>query len=673
MERHREDILFLKLTKNLILLLLIIYLSTTIHSESLQNIEIAENFYQEGDYKKSLTYWLKALQSNPNSTKAMLGYAKTSLQLNSTQDALTYYNKVLKIDPNNTEAQAGYGMVLLYQNKPNEAREYLEESLKKNPNDIYLLLSIAEVFIELGKTDLAIYKLEKARKFQPNEMNISEKLTNLYISQGKLLKAEQLIQEILENQPNSIPLERNLAILYAVQAYQEALSNPKAWNSYTSSKNLFETILVKKPKDAISRFWLAKLNVWKENGYSEDAKNIILNLLSEYPSNEVYLRFLADLYFLKGTLNPLEKKELENTLNNLLEKNDLDELLRFQAEEFCIHNLPLESIFRKKLGKYRYERYLAEKNSLYYESSLYHLYRARQLIPNHNDLANSLLEEFNRSKQIFSYLQIITNLRDNDPSNFKLQNKLEQAVLNAKKTLEYKEGFVSPTSFHSQETTSLPKIVLLDIQPELQFPNPILSPSILKLGILHALENTPGIHLANMDEWNQIKDFVQNQKNKSYNPYHKSIYFDLNETVGYPEEVRFIGFGTFKETNRSIQIHFQIYDRKTGKFFNPIKLFSEGRSSLARISSSIARRIKELIPKEGKILKIKKNGVIINLGYRNGLKNNDRIQFLEENKVLMEGKIIELGESISLVKPDNLSWERLLATGTRLIASKVNE
>jgi len=638
--------------------------------ETIPLLEEGERLFQSGDYRKSLTFWLQALQSNPNSSKALLGYAKTSLMLNSISDAEMSYRKVLSLNPDSTEAISGIGTVLSLKGMYPEARKYLEENLRKFPNDSHILFALANVYQDSGKTELAVYKLEKARKYGKSDLELLDRLGRMYIQQNKLTQAQDIAREITTLYPDSFYGNRMNGMIFSISAYRQPISSPDSEKFFNLAKKSFESVLLSNPREEETLYWLGKLYVWRGEEKRDEALGIFRNLMSMYPEKENYYHLTANLLSEKKIQSPEDKKNLEEYFSKLLQMNDLDEITRFQAEEFSIRFLSPESPFRKRLGIYRFERYSTERNSLHYESSLYHLYRARDLLPGHHAIREALTETYKDTGNLNEFISMLQSRLREDPGNFKLQNRLEQAILLSKKTLEYREGFFYPTvdGMKFEERTTIPKIYLHDFVPDEEMSDKILSPSILRLAILHALKHTPGIHLATEEESEQIQSLIRSQKLISYNPYHNSTYFDINATPAYPKLVRFVGIGRFKEHSRSLQIEFQIYDRKTGKFSDTIKLHAGGRSSLANLSCNLSRKIKDFIPKEGNILKIKREGVIVNLGTRNGITKDTLIQFRKGNKVLMDGKIDTLGTTISLVKPNSIYWEKELATGDSLIA-----
>lgn len=649
----------------LIALFVIFFLTFQLHSlETVQEIQEGDRNFENKNYKKALTHYLTAKKQNPNSTNALIGYGKTSLALGSNHDAKSAFEKALQLTPGNPSATAGMGRVLVQEGKLKESRSFLESALQKNPNQIEIILSLSETYEAMGKTELAIYKLENLQS-KTTDILLTEKLCLLLIDQNKFNRAKELAEVLIQKNNDSIIGYRLLGKTLTILSYISNPSSKEADEYYNDAVDAFATALSLNEKDEDSLFWRVKLKLWKSNSYREEAIKDLQNLSSSYPENDQYSYMLSSLLAEKKRLSPEELALGEKGFKRYIAKYDLDEIARFTAEDFAIRFLPQESDFRKHLGQYRLERHKSERNSLHYDSSLFHIWRARELLPNNQKTMQSLLEVYKSGTDLPVFVNLLSKIVKNDPDNFKAQNKLEYAVTMSKKTLEYREGYVIPGNIglDYQDPISSPKILLMDFTPSEKMGYKINLPNIMNQSMHLALANISGIHLAGSSEEQRLRKSITENKQSSYNPYHPSIYFDINESPSYPEGIRFLGIGNLKDDNNSLQIEFKIYDRKTGKFYKTIKLRAKGRSSLSYISMSLAIKIKEILPKEGHILKVKKEAVLINLGNRNMITKKSKIIFSRNDKKVMEGEILELGETMSLVRPLSLNWERDLATG----------
>ncbi|MCB1178063.1 MAG: hypothetical protein KDK36_10830, partial [Leptospiraceae bacterium] len=100
---------------------------------------------------------------------------------------------------------------------------------------------------------------------------------------------------------------------------------------------------------------------------------------------------------------------------------------------------------------------------------------------------------------------------------------------------------------------------------------------------------------------------------------------------------------------------------------------SFGRNQISEVSVRLAHAISKTIPKEGKVLKIKKESMIINIGFRDGLKKGDTVAIGSEEKVYTVAEIINLDEFISevVVKEKNTSWKKNIGEGYKVKKVKI--
>jgi tetratricopeptide (TPR) repeat protein len=670
-ERQREVILYHNIKFKILIFVLIgsMVLSYSIFSlETIEEIEEGNKYFQQGNYRKALTHFLSAKEQNPNSTKALLGYAKTSLALGSIRDARISYERCLVLNPKEIEAMAGIGRVLVHENKLNESRSYLENQLKQKPNDPILILSLAETFEAMNKPELAIFKLESLNKKIGLDYYLKERLGYLYLSLNQMQKSSDLAEELIQINPTLLNGFLLKGKINANLAYQSDPSSKESSTYFSQSLNSLENALVLSPKNSDAEFWMTKLLIWKGSDERKKAIEILKNL-NQTQINRIQSNIsLASILSEQNSLNSDDLKIAIERWKRSIEADDTNEIIRYNTESFAIKHLPEDSNLRKTLGKYRIERYNSEVNSLYYDSSIFHLIRANELLPNYPEIHNILNNYYSKFNLPAHYINLLTRQIKNDPTNFKLQNKLEYAVLSAKKSLEYREGFLFPEGpgFNFQNPSTSPKILILDFTSENGIEAILGTPRILQSALRSSILNTSGLRLATMEEENQVRTFIESRNKSSWNPYHRSVKFDINETAFFPQEIRFIGFGKSKMEENSIAIEFQLYDRKTGKFSENFKIRGSGRSSLSYITSSLISKIKKIYPIEGEVLKINKNQTIVNLGTGNGLTKNSKLEFYKGNKILGNGTIKELGEYISIVTPNFKDWERELATGEKI-------
>jgi cytochrome c-type biogenesis protein CcmH/NrfG len=683
-EKHREAILFLNYPIKFhfnamnvyfsILLLIGLFITpNNIYSmETIEEIQEGNRLYDQGNYKKALLHFLQAKQQNPNSSKALLGYGKTSLALGSIPDARVSFEKCLKLVSNDPEAIAGLGRVLVQENKFTDSRNYLEAALKKTNNNPIINLALAETFQAMGKPELAIHKLETLSRKINLDYDLQERLAYLYLTTHQLDKVNGISESLINKNPEKYNGFFIKGKYYTILSYDSDPSSKESYSSYQKGLSAYENALTLSPENQEIIYWKAKLLIWKGKDERKEAISLLKQILKSNPKNYEVMLSLASILSEQTALSSEDTQLAIDLWKSSLQSKDTDEIIRFGAENFTIKHLPEESPLRKSLGKYRIERHKSEMNSLYYESSLFHLLRANDLSP-HSPETESLLENYYyKTNDFTAYINTLIRLVKEDPNNFKLQNRLEKSVLSSKKNLEYKEGYLFPEGpglgFINPSTS--PKVLLMDLTPKAGIQSHISSGHIIQSALKRLLSNTEGIRLVSEQEEQSIRTLLESRNKSSWNPYHSSIHFEINESSLYGSDIRFIVFGKLNEDENSLQVELQSYDRLTGKYSDLIKIRGKGRGSLSYITSAFAAKFKKLYPIEGEILKIKNNGVIVNLGKRNGLNSKSIVEFYRGSKSLGSSKILELGDYISLVHPELKDWERVFATGEKVKVKK---
>ncbi|HEY9200984.1 MAG TPA: hypothetical protein VIQ81_05255 [Gammaproteobacteria bacterium] len=68
------------------------------------NLQIANEYYDNGDYHKSVYYYMKYSSSNPGSDEAKIGVARSNIKLHKYQKALLQLDELIEINPYNFDA-----------------------------------------------------------------------------------------------------------------------------------------------------------------------------------------------------------------------------------------------------------------------------------------------------------------------------------------------------------------------------------------------------------------------------------------------------------------------------------------------------------------------------------------------------------------------------------------
>ena len=148
----RNFLINTKSPKKFFLVLLIFLISHLVYSQSTaEHLALGEKAFREKKYRQALANFKSALDENPASNKANLGFAKSSLALGSRLDSLNSYKKVLENDPKNKEALSGVAEIMSLEGSSSEALEIVEAGLRDEPYNVILLIERATILLRMGK------------------------------------------------------------------------------------------------------------------------------------------------------------------------------------------------------------------------------------------------------------------------------------------------------------------------------------------------------------------------------------------------------------------------------------------------------------------------------------------------------------------------------------------
>jgi tetratricopeptide (TPR) repeat protein len=306
-----------------------------------QNEQLAQNYFDKGDFEKAKISYEELLKSNPSNSlffqktiecyQQLLQYDKAEKSL---QDRYNQFKQ------SNLLVELGYNYQL--QKDLVKAKKHYEqaiEKIKKNPNEVY---AIAGVFERKVLIDYALQSYELALTLEP-KFNFNYQMALLY---GQLGNTEMMIEKFLidayTNQQNSIMIQNQLsrfmtedadvtfnetlrkALLVKAQKNQDVF-----WNEYLSwffvqQKEYGKAFMQQKaiykrnPETFANIVNLAQLAI--EDGEKETAKEILTFVLENTKDLELLIQ--AHTFLIQMRIDSSEKKEYNSI------ETDLDLLLK---------------------------------------------------------------------------------------------------------------------------------------------------------------------------------------------------------------------------------------------------------------------------------------------------------------------------------------------------------
>jgi len=231
-----------------------------------------------------------------------------------TKKALAEFEKALELDPNNAEALLNIGAIHQGEGKSELAQHFVERALAVDPNSIGALAQLAEIQRDQGKLDEAIRLFAEALEIDDSQPFLYMGAGDVLQRAGRFDEAVQAFQHVLELEPDSFKARYNLGVTYsnmgrvdeAVAMYEKALElAPKDFEAPAARNNLgalflargetdralehFEAALKAAPSNIESRFNAAI--IYLDKGRAGEAIELLEQAAKIEPNHEqVHLR-----------------------------------------------------------------------------------------------------------------------------------------------------------------------------------------------------------------------------------------------------------------------------------------------------------------------------------------------------------------------------------------------
>lgn len=177
--------------------LFFIFVSFSVFSQSQ---ELAQNYFEQGEYEKAKTIYKKLYQENPRNLQVVYGLISSLQELEEYEEVeqlLLKNEKQTSIYPN-LWVELGYNYQL--QQQPEKSQEYYQKAIdkvKEQPNYAY---AIGSTFQKYSLLDEAVKAYEISLKARPNP-SLTVQLARIYGEQGHIEKMFNSYIELIEQKP----------------------------------------------------------------------------------------------------------------------------------------------------------------------------------------------------------------------------------------------------------------------------------------------------------------------------------------------------------------------------------------------------------------------------------------------------------------------------------------
>jgi hypothetical protein len=126
----------------------------------------------------------------------------------------------------------------------------------------------------------------------------------------------------------------------------------------------------------------------------------------------------------------------------------------------------------------------------------------------------------------------------------------------------------------------------------------------------------------------------------------KDLYDKDNRRLDY------IIFGEISEVEDYLNVNCKIMDVEKGFIIGEISDSKKGKENLAKISLNIAGKLYDMIPYNGRVIKTKEKGILVNLGLFDGLKTGSQLVIYRNSRARSTNDIMRTGELLTVKEAD---------------------
>jgi len=165
-----------------------------------QESQLAQQYYQSGEYEKAAVLYKKLYEKNGNNDYYFNRYIESLINLEQYAECEKILKKEIKKRPKQVQLYVTYGNLFERQYLDDRAREEYERGIKKLPSDRYLTTKLANAFIGLTKYDLAAQTYERGAELLKDNNIFAYNLGDLYRRKGeKPQMIENYLNSLIDN------------------------------------------------------------------------------------------------------------------------------------------------------------------------------------------------------------------------------------------------------------------------------------------------------------------------------------------------------------------------------------------------------------------------------------------------------------------------------------------
>ncbi len=555
-------------------------------------------FLKKENYRKAVFSFKNALALNPKYKESLIGLGKAYLELEAYEQSIDLFTAALALDKQSVASLVSLGKTLAAMGKYAEAIKYFGAAQKLSPQDLDARYGRAYVYYNLGKKIWAQRTLDTILRIDPYHYDSLLLKAEIKSSDNRLREARRIVEKAIDARSESskghVVYGDILLRDYMITENRDRLSEAREAlaNAISIQPDSFQA------NRAMGYISLIDRNYEQAAGFFRTA-------LGDLDSSTIRYSLAVASDRAGNAETALEE------FRKALKKGPSDSILRNRLEDFLIlRDFKIGHPERVRLHRENFDLATSRMKKDFPDQAIMYLRRSLQLNPL-SIPARQLLMEYYQSQGFNGFYldEMKEILRLNPDKTY--QEKLSVEIIRRRDLLYHREGYSA-----EPPPRDVPSLLVLNFDPMGNIgPHPdagevianhisfVLgqfgrtSPIGLRMRSLVSCGFTCGIgHL------DSTLDSIESKiKSGELNP------------------VDYILYGSYYENGGHISLECQLMDLKKGIIIGQFTITETGKENLPLISLRAAKRIYEMIPYKGRVLKMKDSGIIANLGLFDGL------------------------------------------------------
>ena len=607
-------------------------------------------YYKKTEYDRALFCFANSLRLNGRYYDSMLGAGKSYFALGVFDRALEMFSDALKYDTKSVDALNGIGMVLSETGRFTDAIGYFEKAYAISGDSIDSEYGIAYVYYKMDKRLWAKRKLENIFKSNPYHFQSLLLMADIKTDEGRLKEARAYVEKAIDSATESpeghIRYGNILLKNYLITGDPDSLDEARA--SYQRALSI-------NPENFRANMNMGLISLMEIDDYNfnraisgggggdilkskTDAAISYINKAAQVNKTRSVLYCLSLAYDMSGD----KTRALEQMLAAYA-KFPSDALLKGKLEDFLVLNeyksahparvmLSSENIELSKLNR---------RDSLH-ANVIYYLRRSLLMNPLNKDVREQLINYYS----ILDYNKLMIDEMKNilmQYPEFRYQDALNLAIIKRRDRLYAREGYTGDDT-----PRDVPNILVLNFNSAGKITDHPDAGKIAARNLTFALQQFGRMKSPGLKDRELLAGNLKTDGENLFNTIKK-----IKQVTDKGEiKVDYLIFGEISEVDDYISINLKIMDFNRGYIIYELNESKKGRENLNLLSILTAEKIYNIIPYSGKVLKVKENGIILNLGLFDGIKEGTELVIYRGASSRINNETIRYAEIFTVKETD---------------------